>query len=79
MVCPFSSLSDVTFESIGTTIALPLPLILPDNGAKNMLSFPAFLNAAKLLTAGKSAIAPKSKRPATISLVSGAPEVKFFH
>ena len=29
--------------------------------------------------AGKSAMAPKSSLPATISLVSGAPLVKFFH
>ena len=44
-----------------------------------MLFLPALACAAPLKEPGKSAIDPMSSLPATISFVSGAPEVKFFH
>lgn len=79
MVLPLSSSSDCTGELDGTTMPLPLPLVLPDSTLMKRLRRPAFWNATPLSDPGKSAIAPKSSLPATISLVSGAPLVKFFH
>jgi hypothetical protein len=79
MVLPLSSASDCTFESFGTTMPLPLPVVLPESTVMKMLLRPAFWKAAPLKLPGKSAIEPRSSLPATISLVSGAPEVKFFH
>jgi hypothetical protein len=76
---PLSSDSDVTFDSFGTTMPLPLPSVLPDSTVMKRLCLPAFRKAAPLLEPGKSAIEPMSSLSATISLVSGAPEVKFFH
>ncbi len=78
MVLPFSSASDCTADAFGTTMPLPLPCTLPDSTVMNRLFLPAFSNAAPLKEPGKSAIEPRSSLPATISLVSGAPEVKFF-
>ncbi|MNF18981.1 hypothetical protein D3C80_2234140 [compost metagenome] len=52
---------------------------MPDSGAINRLFLPAFWNAAAFSEPGKSAMAPRSSLSATISLVSGGPEVKFFH
>ncbi|SVJ79160.1 Uncharacterised protein [Klebsiella pneumoniae] len=79
MVWPFSSASDCTGEPLGTTMPLPLPRVLPDSTLMNRLRLPAAAKATPLKVPGKSAMAPKSSLPATISLVSGAPLVKFFH
>ena len=75
---PFNSARDCTLEALGTTMPLPLPLMLPDSTLINRLCLPAVSNATPLNAPGKSAMAPKSSLPATISLVSGAPLVKFF-
>ncbi|MNR42699.1 hypothetical protein D3C85_1612390 [compost metagenome] len=79
MVLPLSSASDCTPDALGTTMPLPLPLMLPDSTLMNRLCLPAVSNATPLNAPGKSAMAPKSSLPATISLVRGAPLVKFFH
>ncbi|MNN86751.1 hypothetical protein D3C81_2042040 [compost metagenome] len=79
MVLPLSSASAWIGESAGTTMPLPVPIALPDSGAINRLFLPAFWNAAAFSEPGKSAMAPRSSLSATISLVSGGPEVKFFH
>jgi hypothetical protein len=79
IVLPFSSPSDCTGEFFGTTMPLPDPSTLPDSTVMKMLFLPAFSWAAPLKEPGKSAIEPRSSLPATISLVSGAPDVKFFH
>jgi hypothetical protein len=79
IVLPLRSSIDCTGEFTGTTMPLPLPLVLPDNTEMKRLRRPAFWNATPFREPGKSAIAPKSSLPATISLVSGAPLVKFFH
>ncbi|MCY1367876.1 hypothetical protein D9M69_548270 [compost metagenome] len=79
MVLPLSSASDCTGEDAGTTMPLPLPRVLPESTLMNRLRLPASRWATPLKEPGKSAMAPKSSLPATISLVSGAPLVKFFH
>ncbi len=79
IVLPFRSASPRTVEFVGTTIPLPLPSMLPSSTVMNTLLRPALRNAAPFSAPGKSAIAPKSSLPATISLVSGAPDVKSFH
>jgi hypothetical protein len=42
MVLPLSSASDCTLEALGTTMPLPLPLMLPDSTLMNRLCLPAF-------------------------------------
>ncbi|MNF62748.1 hypothetical protein D3C84_444330 [compost metagenome] len=79
MVLPLSSASDCTGDDAGTTMPLPLPRVLPESTLMNRLCLPASRWATPLKEPGKSAMAPKSSLPATISLVSGAPLVKFFH
>ncbi|MNZ66070.1 hypothetical protein D3C78_842810 [compost metagenome] len=79
MVLPLSSARDCTLDDAGTTMPLPLPWVLPESTLMNRLCLPASRCATPLKEPGKSAMAPKSSLPATISLVSGAPLVKFFH
>jgi hypothetical protein len=53
MVLPFSSASDCTFESFGTTMPLPLPKVLPDSTVMKMLFLPRLLEGGAVEGAGE--------------------------